>query len=372
MQRNRLPVLPLLAITLAWLSVPVLAADTIPSRITDPTFWKLVNDISEPGGTFESENWISNETGIQTVIPRLKQLTKPDGVYLGVGPEQNFTYIAAIRPKIAFIIDIRRQNMLQHMVYKAAFEMSENRADFLSRLFSRARPAGLSDESTVAELFNAYRAATSDGAGFQRTLGAIKELLVEKHKFALTGEDFSGIEHILKVFSELGPAVNYNSGRGGPATDLPSYADLMTATDGQGQERSYLASEENYQVVRDMQMRNLIIPVIGDFAGTKAVRAVGQYLKDHNATVTAFYVSNVETYLFRSTANRNGGSKNFYDNVATLPLDSSSMFIRSWSGGGPLPSGGMPFTLLSPIHETLTAVRNGQVQTARDVFSLSK
>ncbi len=146
----------------------------------------------------------------------------------------------------------------------------------------------------------------------------------------------------------------------------------MTATDGQGQERSYLASEENYQFVRDLQMRNLIIPVTGDFAGTKTVRAVGQYLKDHDAIVTTFYVSNVESYLFRSTANQNGGSKNFYDNVATLPLDSSSMFIRSWNGGGPLPPGGMPFTLLSPIHETLMAVEDGRIQTARDVYSLSK
>jgi hypothetical protein len=98
-------------------------------------------------------------------------MTEPDGVYLGVGPEQNFTYIAAIRPKIAFIIDIRRQNMLQHLVYKAAFEMSENRADFLSRLFSRRRPAGLSDSSTVTELFNAYRATTADAAEFQAPWG---------------------------------------------------------------------------------------------------------------------------------------------------------------------------------------------------------
>jgi hypothetical protein len=146
----------------------------------------------------------------------------------------------------------------------------------------------------------------------------------------------------------------------------------MTATDGLGQERSYLAREEHYRFVRDLHMRNLIIPVTGDFAGAKAVRAVAQYLKDHDAAVTVFYLSNVETYLFRSTANPNGGSKNFYDNVATLPLNPSSMFIRSWSGGGPLPPGGMPFTLLSPILETLKAVEDGRVQTVRDVFSLSR
>jgi hypothetical protein len=108
-----------------------------------------VESASEAGGTFESENWISNETGVQSVIPRRQQLTKPGGVYIGVGPEQNFTYVAALRPKIAFIIDIRRQNTLQHLVYKVLFEISPDRAAFLSRLFSRTQPAGLTERSTV-------------------------------------------------------------------------------------------------------------------------------------------------------------------------------------------------------------------------------
>jgi hypothetical protein len=37
------------------------------------------------------------------------------------------------------VLDIRRQNMLEHLTYKALFEMSTDRADFLSRLFSRQR-----------------------------------------------------------------------------------------------------------------------------------------------------------------------------------------------------------------------------------------
>lgn len=92
------------------LSAPRLrAADTLPGQIADGAFWKFIDSSSEPSGVFQSENFLSNETGFQAVLPTLMQTTKPDGVYLGVGPEQNFTYIAAIRPKIAFIIDIRRQ-----------------------------------------------------------------------------------------------------------------------------------------------------------------------------------------------------------------------------------------------------------------------
>ena len=317
------------------------AADTLPGRMADEAFWKLIDDSSEPGGVFQSENFLSNETGFQVVIPRLKASTRPDGVYLGVGPEQNFTYIAAVRPKIAFIIDIRHQNMLEHMIYKALFEMSANRADFVSRLFSRKRPAGLTEQSTADDIFRAYDTAPIDNDAFTKNLQDINNLLLKQHQFGLTSEDESNIEHVYTVFHDFGPDIDYNSstGRGGGRRfgggGMPNYVDLMVATDLQGEARSYLATEENYRVLRDLEGRNLVVPLTGDFGGTRAIRAVGRYLKDHNATVTAFYLSNVERYLFQSNGNQNGGWTNFYDNVATLPLDASSTFIRSGGNGGP-------------------------------------
>ena len=194
------------------------AADTLPNQIADDAFWKLIDSSSEDGGVFQSENFLSNETGFEAVIPALQQTTKPGGVYMGVGPEQNFTYITGIRPKIAFIIDIRRQNMLEHMIYKAVFEMSADRADFIARLFSLKRPAGLSEQSTVDELFKAFDSAEPlDNAGFQRNLQDIKDLLVTKHKFGLTAEDQEDIAHVYTIFHNYGPQIDYNSGsfRGG-------------------------------------------------------------------------------------------------------------------------------------------------------------
>jgi len=371
--------LPLLVAALTLPPQSLSAADTLPNQIPDSTFWKLIEDISEPGGTFESDNWVSNETGVQLVISRLTQLTKPGGVYLGVGPEQNFTYIAALRPKIAFIIDIRRQNMLEHLIYKALFEISANRADFVSRLFSRARPSGLTEKSTAAELFRAYSSARVDDAIFKRTLQSIKDVLIDKHKFALSPDDVKTIEHVFAIFREFGPGVSYSSGgRLAVPPDLPTYSDLMTATDQQGQEKSYLAGEDNYRFVRERQRANLIIPLTGDFGGPRTLRAVGRYLKDHDAAVTAFYVSNVESYLSRAEAGRlgpgaNGGLKNFFDNVSALPLDSTSTFIRSWSGVfGPIPPGGMPYTVLSSMPDMVGAARDGRLLTFRDVISLSK
>jgi hypothetical protein len=354
---------------------PLQAADTLPAQLTDGAFWKLIDDFSEPGGAFQSENFLSNETGFQAVIPRLLQMTRSDGVYMGVGPEQNFTYIAAIRPKIAFIVDIRHQNMLEHMMYKALFELSPTRVDFIARLFGRKRPSGLDDRSTVDELFSAFARMPSDEDAFKNTLQDMKELLLKKHRFAFTGEDEAGFEHVYAVFHQFGPELNYNSGAGGigRAGGMPNYAELMTASDRQGEKRSYLASEAHYRVIRDLEGRNLIVPLTGDFGGDKALRAVSRYLKDHDATVTAFYLSNVERYLFQVTGNQNGGWRSFYGNVAALPLDRSSQFIRSISGGVRGGRFGMRLpNVLASMQETLAAVNDGTIASYDDVFTISR
>ena len=109
---------------------------------------EAVDRLSGAGGFFRSENLVSNEHTYQYVIPALKKAVLPGGIYLGVAPDQNFTYMAAIRPRMAFILDIRRGNLLEHLMYKALFELSVDRADFVSRLFSKPRPAGLDATTT--------------------------------------------------------------------------------------------------------------------------------------------------------------------------------------------------------------------------------
>jgi hypothetical protein len=363
------------------------AADSLPNQISDDAFWKLVETSSEDGGIFQSENFLSNETGFQAVIPTLRQTTKPGGVYMGVGPEQNFTYISGIRPKIAFIIDIRRQNMLEHLIYKALFEMSSSRGDFVSKLFSRKRPSGLSEKSSIDDIMTAFDTVSPDDNLFTSNLTGIKDLLLKKHKFNLTTDDQEAIEHVLMVFRDFGPQIDYNSGSrrggfgggfGGRGRGMPNYLELMTASDLRGEQRSYLATEDNYGFIRDLEIHNLIIPLTGDFGGPKAIRAVGQYLKEHNATVTAFYCSNVEQYLFQGNGNQNGGWKNFYASVATLPLDATSTFIRSAGGGrgfggfGGRGGGMRAPNLLASMQETVAAVKSGKIQSYNDVLMLSK
>ena len=72
------------------------------TALSDAAFAALIERLSEPGGYFDTDNLISNETSYLHVIGTLRELGVSGGAYIGVGPDQNFSYIAAIRPSIAF------------------------------------------------------------------------------------------------------------------------------------------------------------------------------------------------------------------------------------------------------------------------------
>lgn len=313
----------LIACALAVCAPHASATTDVPAKLSDADFWALSQDSSEPGGYFRQAditNLTSNEMLFQHVVPELVSRVKPGRVYLGVGPEQNYTYIAALKPSMVIIFDIRRGNLDLQLMYKALFEMAKDRADFISLLFSKPRPDGLSIASTAAELFGSIGRVETSKAMYEKTLAAITSHLTKSpHTLPIPQRDIESIEQVFQLF--------YTSGFYLRAS--PSYADLMMATDATGKARSYLATEEAFSVMKDLEARNMVVPVVGDFSGPKAIRAVGKYLHAQQATVGAFYISNVEQYLVPDSV-----WNAFCRNVATLPLDASSTFIRSQSGGG--------------------------------------
>jgi hypothetical protein len=322
----------------------LVAAPPTPAQLTDAEFWKLSSAFSEQDGTFRSDNLLSNETRMQVVIPELLQTAQQGRVYMGVGPEQNFTYIAALKPSMAFIVDIRHGNLDVHLMYKALFELSANRAEFVSKLFSRKPMTGYTPQTTAAELAIAYLSAEPSQELYDANLKAIIDHLQTKHGFPLSAGDLDGIQWAYSNYFRFGPAISYNSsntlsapeivgrvpvGNRGNGGGGASYADLMMVTDDAGKERNYLANDENFMVVKNLQTKNLLVPVVGDFGGPKAIREVGKYLKGAGAMVSAFYLSNVEQYL-----STDGKMPAFLANVASLPIDPSSRFIRSGGAGG--------------------------------------
>jgi hypothetical protein len=350
------------------------AADSLPSRLSDRVFWRMIVDFSEPGGVFGSDNLLSNETTYQEVIPELQKGLSADGVYLGVGPDQNFTYITALRPRLAFIIDIRRQNLVEHLLYKALVEVSADRADFLSRLFSRPRPAGLEKSSTAKVLLDAYNDVAPSETLFLKNLQEVENRLVKQHGFPLTEEDSRSLKYIYRAFFSEGMDLRYSFPRQQfGARWFPSYADLMEATDLTGLNHSYVANEQNFRLLREFERNNLLVPIVGDFGGDKAIRAVGRYLLEHGSTVNYVYTSNVEQYLFQGDA-----WQHYYSNVATLPLNEKSTFIRAYFDKGfRYPPGIVTpdlhsVELLDPILSLLNAFRAGQIHTYSEVVKRSK
>lgn len=323
----------LLAVLVAFLITPPIRAIAqsripAPDSLTDVEFWKFFTTMSEPDGYFLSENFVSNEVSFQDVIPSLQRSLTRGGVYLGVGPEQNFTYIANLGPRMAVIFDIRRQNAMQHLMYKALFELSSTRAEFVSRLFSRPSVARLGRDIPVNALFDSAGVASRSDSAYEANLASIVRLLTRRHGFALPKDDIASIEHVYGVFFAAGPEVNYGYRPGNPGfvrSTYPSYGLLQASTNADSVQMAFLATEDNYQAVRRLQLRNLIVPVVGDFGGPSAIRSVGRWLSDRGMTVTAFYVSNVEQYLFRDA----GAPDRFYSSVSSLPIDTTSRFIRS-------------------------------------------
>jgi hypothetical protein len=314
---------------------------------------------------------MSNEDSLEFVVPSLVRRLPRAEAYLGVGAEQNFTYLAALQPSVAIIVDIRRENMLELLMYKALFEQAPDRADFVSQLFSRVRPDGVGASTNVAVLFDAFGSAAPDAPLFERTSRAIMTTLTETHHFALEPADRAAIIGMLDTFRRLGPGALKGYG---DRTNL-TYAEMMAVSDLDGQARGFLATESNYRAVRALEQRNLIIGITGDFAGDRALSGIAAFLKGRHTNVGVFYVSNVERYLFE----QGDHGRQFYRNVAALPLEPSSAFIRSVTRdiserlGIAIPGASTKWwTFLAPIRDCLDGIATGRIQTYKDVFAAAR
>ncbi len=294
-------------------------------------FSRLIRDFSEQGGYFMSDNFTSSEDSYLTIVDKLQELAVTGGAYIGVGPEQNFTYIAKIRPCIAFIVDIRRQAMIQHLMYKAIFQLSPTRAHFLSYLLSKPMPVGKAPgaNAPLDEILTFFANIPADNRTYAKNLAAIRRTIQNDFQFPLSMEDQASLEYVYKSFYTWGFQIGFDAGRrwGRRYSRFPNLRDLLAMRDLKGKQESFLASTEDYDFVRSMQRRNLIVPIVGDFSGKKALAAVGNYLRKRKLTVSAFYVSNVEIVLF------DWGSfeqfSDFVKNVRNLPTDERSLLLRS-------------------------------------------
>lgn len=307
-----------------------------PAAAQSTEFARLVARLSEQGGYFDSDNLVSNETSYLHVLPALRTLQVRGGAYLGVGPEQNFSYLAEIRPSLAILIDIRRDNMLLHLLFKAMFELSRNRMEYLCFLFGRPNPPTLSrwTDQPLEDILTYLDITPGDSAVHARNHALLMER-VERLGVPLTEQDRTTVRRFHDEFFAQGLELTFTSRGRAPRPGYPSERQLYLATDLEGRTGSYLASEERFRTVRELQRRDRVIPIVGDLSGPSAMKAIGAYVKEQGTVVSALYASNVEMYLFRQ-----GNYSKFVDNVRALPAGASSVLIRSYFGRGMLWSSG--------------------------------
>jgi hypothetical protein len=321
----------------AGIVVAVLAAATavFETRRTSgaaPTpFAAEIERLSERGGAFDTDNLITNERGYLDVIPKLVAGGVSGGAYVGVGPDQNFSYIARVRPTVAYIIDVRRDNLLLHLLFKALFARAETRAAYLSLLTGRD-PPGDADRwknATLNDIVAYIDQAKPAGDPNSRVRQSLRET-IRTFGVALEPTDYETIERFHRAFIEAGLGLQFHTFNRPPQPYYPTLRQLLLATDRSRRMWNYLASEADFQFLRSMQARNAIVPVVGDVAGSHAMRAIGAAIASRRLQVSALYISNVENYLFRDRV-----FDEYTENLTRLPRGPKSVIIRSiFLGGG--------------------------------------
>jgi hypothetical protein len=336
-----------------------------PPTATSP-FGKAIAALSEPAGYFDTDNLISNESSYLQVLPELKKRNVRGGAYIGVGPDQNFSYIADTRPAVAYIVDIRRDNVLLHLLFKALFHESRTRVEYLAQLFGRIVPADI-DRWRTADVDRLAKYVTEAPKADATALHARVERVVRGFGVALSADDLRTITGFHQRFIDAGLGLRFQSAGRPPQWNYPSYGDMLVDRDASGRQGHFLAAEDAYQFVRDLQARDLVIPIVGDLSGDSAVSRVGKAIAARGEKLTAFYVSNVEFYLFRD-----GTFARFIANLRQLPHGEQAVLIRSFFGRGgvaPARPGDNSASQVQQVDDLLAAVAAGRVRGYYDLAS---
>lgn len=300
-----------------------------PEALPDTELVRLFRELSEPDRYFFSDNYVSNETSYLQVAGDLTARARQGGAYIGVGPEQNFTYLALTEPRLAFILDIRRGNALEHLLYKAIFETATSRAHFVALLIGRryeesAEPGAASELAQV--LKHAERAPADPKVYAELHAQLLKR--IRAHGFELSADDEKTLGAMHRALFERGLDTSFElhekNGR-----KYPRLRELLSAKDQSGKLGSFLDDEAAFRRVQRLQQQNRVIPVVGDFAGEHALKKIGAELARRDLPVSVFYTSNVEQYLMEPDK-----WKAWAANIDALPSDERTLFLRCYLDQG--------------------------------------
>lgn len=319
----------------------------------------LLDRLSEPpAGPASADNLMTNEDSIASVLDRLAELP-PGSAYLGVGPDQNLSMIAAARPSTALILDYRTKNRNLHLMHKSLVELSIDRAAYLSRLWARS-PA--IDDATLADagrLMAAFAAAPMQPERLAEAQETVRRSLEEKGFRAES--DLAEIRKIHARLAGPGPEARFLA-----LKMYPAIGSLIVMKTRSGRPGHWLADDALYAEVRRLHRADAVVPVVADWSGAQAMARIAAYLSESRVKIGCVYMSDVEFFLFRA-----GAFDRYVANLARLPIAPEGVIVRTSTREIDHPErmpGNSSTTIVRSLPAFLEAVRAGKIRRWEDLF----
>jgi hypothetical protein len=331
------------------------------SAAKDADFRSSIESLGEPAsGSASADNFVTNEDSIASVLDRLAEV--PRGLaYLGVGPDQNFSLIAASKPAQALILDFRKKNQLLHLMHKALVEMSADRFEYLRRFWARDVPADEALKGDAKRLVSAFAAAESQPKRLAESQAEVRRFL---HVEGFHDEaDFEEIRRMQSRLAGPGPEARFLALR-----MYPTMGRLIAERTRSGRPGHWLADDSLFEVVRGLHLDDAILPVVADWAGDRAMKAVADHAKGTKMQVGVVYVSDVEFFLFRG-----GLFDRYVANLARLPIHPRAVIVRTSTREIDHPeriAGASSTTIARNLGGFLEAARNGRIRRWEDLFGI--
>lgn len=291
-------------------------------------FVGLLKDLSlKPTGPESVDNLMTNEDSIASVMDQAASEVPQGTVYLGVGPDQNFSLIAATKPHMALIIDYRKKNQLLHFFHLALIHLSNDRTTYLEKFWAR-------DSQPQPELtLKTPDPSDSQLSSFVKSPfkpDMLKTLQNDVITFLsawemLTTDDFDNIRRIQARLAGPGPKARFLA-----LKMYPEIQSLIQAKTRSGKPGHWLASDDHYQTVRNLVTRYQLLPIVGDWAekpGTNVkstFRQLSAWLISKRLQVGCIYISDVEFFLMRGSH-----FSKYIANLSRLPLHHEARVVRT-------------------------------------------
>ncbi|MFM7319838.1 MAG: hypothetical protein ACKO5E_23060 [bacterium] len=327
----------------------------------------LIQILSDkPSGPASADNLMTNEDSIASVVDELDGKVPTGQVYLGVGPDQNFTLMAYARPAMSFIIDYRRKNQLLHFLHQALLQLSESRMEYLENFWARRFSGQQNHQKPLSAeaIMAGFEKAELDQKKLREVQEKVKAVIRLLHDFS--PDDLNEIAKIQARLAGPGPETRFLA-----LKMYPTIRQMITGPSRSGKPGHWLASDESYATVRQLSSSGHIYPITGDWSansrGNETVFSkLGAYLRREKRQVGCYYISDVEFFLFRS-----GRFSDYLANLGQLPWHPSAVVIRTSTreiSHRERVAGQSSTTVCRPVQAFLEACHLGKINRWEDLW----